>query len=209
MFEADELKSKNDYLRGKYPDDFANFSGAEKNELYQRYVDDAKRAKEQFIANKYLEDQKYLKVAEPKTKAEREAAEDNRLYLLEQAMNKTEPNAQQQQQPQRQEPENVIQNNEPNLQNENPQVNQHVPLDERIKNNNGFVEINLDEEDELEVKEDEKVEEKNVAKEEEKVVEGGGERMDIDLDDDNVELNNDILNFGGKQTELDKDPLKK
>ena len=124
-------------------------------------------------------------------------------------MNKTEPNAQQQQQPQRQEPENVIQNNEPNLQNENPQVNQHVPLDERIKNNNGFVEINLDEEDELEVKADEKVEEKNVAKEEEKVVEGGGERMDIDLDDDNVELNNDILNFGGKQTELDKDPLKK
>ena len=42
-------------------------------------------------------------------------------------------------------------------------------------------------------------------KEEEKVVgDDGGEQISIDLDDEPVEMNNDILNFGGQEKNLEK-----
>ena len=42
-----------------------------------------------------------------------------------------------------------------------------------------------------------------------KIVNNNGERIDIDLEEEEVELNNDILNFGGQQRNLQKDDIKK
>ena len=198
MFEADELMSKNDYLRKKYPDDFAGFSKEEKNELYQRYVDNAKRSKDAFIANKYLEEIK-VKIPDAKTKAEKEAAENERLNALEQIEQRKRQGAEVKQQAQ-------VKNNE--VGKDQPKVeNLKNDLEERI-NENGRIDIDIDEEDAPEQKANEKVENKVNEKENEKVVDDG-ERVFIDLDDENVELNNDILNFGGEQPELNKDSLKK
>ncbi len=211
MFEADELLSKNDYLSKKYPNDYRNFSKEEKNELYQRYVDNAKREKDHFIGKKYLEDQKIITKSQPKTKAEREAAENVRLQKIEAVMRKEQPNA------------NARQNNAPQMQQEAPQVQQNEPqaqnevqnpkpsLEERIRNNNGRVEINLDEEDDPIVedeKEDEKIIENKAEVKEEEKLEDGVERMNVDLDEEEPEMNNDILNFA-EQKALEKDSLKK
>lgn len=79
MFEADNLMSKNDYLKKQFPDDYNDFSKEEQEELYQRYVERSKQAKEEFIARKYLMSEGRVKETTLKTFAEREAAEDERL----------------------------------------------------------------------------------------------------------------------------------
>ena len=78
--------SKNDYLKDyakkfneKNPDadfDLDDLSKEEENELYKRYVDNAKRVKEQFVANKYLENQELTIKIPQQTMAERIAAQE-------------------------------------------------------------------------------------------------------------------------------------
>ena len=216
MFEADELLSKNDYLRKKYPDEYAHLSGAEKNELYDRYVDRCKKDKQTFMVNKYLRSEKLIEKTTQLTKAELVARENERIA-------RNERMAQHAARPQRQ-----VQNEQPQVEQEAPQVNvvneqpqinanevnephaaQPKPnLHERIINNNGQVEIDLDEEPVPEEQEDEKaVDNKTNVKEDEKVVDNG-ERISIDLDDDVEEINNDILNVGTQKV-VQKGDLKK
>lgn len=216
MFEADELLSKNDYLRKKYPDEYAHLSRAEKNELYDRYVDRCKKDKQTFMVNKYLRSENLIEKTTQLTKAELVAQENERLA-------RNERMAQHAARPQRQ-----VQNEQPQVQQEAPQVNvvneqpqinaneinephaaQPKPnLHERIINNNGQVEIDLDEEPVPEEQEDEKaVDNKANVKEDEKVVDNG-ERISIDLDDDVEEVNNDILNVGTQKV-VQKGDLKK
>ena len=188
MFEADQLKSKKDYLeeyakRFDNPDDFNELTKDEKNEIYQRYVDNAKRSKEQFIVQKYLEKEGKLPKLEQKTMAERIAAEDERLAKMEACYGDKK-------------------NVEKEKKVDAPEVEQEEPKVENI-------EVNLDEE-EREVKAEEKVEEKVEEEVKEKVVgDDGGTRFDVELDDEKVEPSNDILNFGGKEKNLEKgkDPL--
>ncbi len=92
MFEADELLSKNDYLNKKYPNEQNELTNDEKNELYRRYVDNAKLAKDQFVAKKYLESEGMRQKFEQKTMAERIADENEKLKQVE---NVKEVNAQQ------------------------------------------------------------------------------------------------------------------
>ena len=201
MFEADQLKSKNDYLRDyakqfneKNPGaefDLDELSKEEKNELYDRYVDNANRTKEQFIMQKYLEKEKKLNKFDKKTIAERIAAEDKRLAMMEKAYgDKTKAGVAK---------ENKV------------EVNADVKKDnavEKIVINENEPELNEKEksEEKVEVKAEDKIEEK---KTEEKAVENGGERFDLDLDDAAEELNNDMLNFGGNEKRIDKDPLRR
>ena len=112
MFEADQLKSKNEFIRDYIerhnaplleeiqkldendPEkaikeasllDLDELSKAEQNELYQRYVDNAKRSKEQFIIKKYLESEGKLPQIEQKTMSERIFEENRRLAAMERA----------------------------------------------------------------------------------------------------------------------------
>jgi hypothetical protein len=192
MFEADQLKSKKDYLeeyakRFADPDDFNELSKEEKNELYQRYVDNANRTKEQFIMQKYLEKEKKLNKLDKKTIAERIAAEDKRLAMMEKAYgDKTKAG-----------------------------VAKENKVEEKadVKKENAIEQVVIDE-NEPELNEKEKSEEKVEVKDEEKIEEkvigdDGGERVEIDLDDDVVEVNNDMLNFDGNEKHLSKDPLNK
>ena len=197
MFEADELKSKDQYLR-EYakrfdnPDDFNELTKEEKNELYQRYVDNAKIAKNQFVTKKYLESEGLRQKFEQKTAAERFAEEEERQK---QAENAKEVNAQQANDGKDKKVE------EPKVEKEEPQVKQEEPKVENI-------EVNLEDEEEIEFKPEEKVEEKAQAKEE-LDLDDGVEQVSIDLDDEDAEMINDILNVGGPEKTLNNDPLKK
>ena len=187
MFEADQLKSKKDYLeeyakRFDNPDDFNELSKEEKNELYQRYVEGANRAKEQFITEKYLEKEGALPKLDKKTMAERIAAEDKRLAIMEEAYGEKKKEAA--------EKEKKV---------EAPEAKKEEKVEEKKVEN---VSIDLEDEPEIQEKAEEKVEEKVEAKE--KVAENDGERVDIDIDEDAVEMNNDILNFGGQEKNLEK-----
>ncbi len=222
MFAADELLSQNDYLRKEYPDDFARLSRDEKNARYQHYVDTAKRTKDAFVAQKYLESEKLCDKIPAKTTAER-VAENERL-----ARNNNVPVQPQVQNVQpaqqlHQEQENVPQqpNHEQVQQNVQPQVNvNNEPqqgkqnLAEQIKNG-GRIDIYLDEIDEnqLENKEDKIVDNQNELVEDKQVEANKqveeGERIWVDLDDvPEFNVNNDILNVG-KEVNLNKDPLAK
>ncbi|HBF86547.1 MAG TPA: hypothetical protein DDW54_02590, partial [Clostridiales bacterium] len=217
MFEADQLMSKNDYLNDyakkfneKNPNaDFSlnELSKEEKNELYQRYVENANRAKEQFILTKYMESEKLLPLRAVKvdgktfgvsaipqqTMAERIAAEDARLARLERANGDKTKNA---------EKDVTKENVEKDKKVDAPEAKQDAPQVENIS-------IDLEDEPQIQDKA-EKIEGKGNVKEEEKVVgDDGGERIDIELDDDAVELNDDILNFGDNEKDLVKDPLNK
>ena len=203
MFEADQLKSKDEYLR-EYakrfddPDDFNELTKDEKNEIYQRYVDNANRAKEQYITQKYLEKEGALAKFGQKTMAERIAAEDKRLAMMEAAYGEKK----------KEEPKVEKANDEPRVEEqkveqEEPEVKQEEKVEEKKVEN---IDVNLDEEEpEIQEKAEEKVEEKVEAKEEEKVVDDGVEQISIDLDDEPVEMNNDILNFSGQEKNLEKD----
>ena len=197
MFEADELMSKNDYIKQKYPDDYKELSSDEKNEIYQRYVDNAKRAKEQFITEKYLEEQGALPKLEKKTMAERIAAEDKRLAMMEEAYGEKK----------KEEPKVEKANDEPKV--EEQKVENKAPdVKQEAKVENGKVEIDLDEEIEFEIKQQEKVEVKAQEKEEDLDLNADAEQISVDLDDDDVEMLNDILNFGKEpQKEMKKDDL--
>ena len=181
------MKSKNDYLkeyakRFEDPSDFNELSKEEKNELYQRYVDNAKIAKHQFIAKKYLESEGLRQKFESKTLAERIAEKDAKLTKIGEAPIKGGA-----------EKAKV----EPKVEQKAPEVKQEAPKVEKI-------DVNLDEE-EIEFKPEEKVEEKALSEEELELDDG---RVSIDLDDEDVEMINDILNFSN-QPNLNKDPLKK
>ena len=195
MFEADQLKSKKDYLeeyakRFDNPDDFDELSKEEKNELYQRYVDNANRTKEQFIMQKYLEKEKKLNKLDKKTIAERIAAEDKRLAMMEKAYgDKTKAGVAK---------ENKVEVNA-DVKKEN--AVEQVVIDEN--------EPELNEKEKSEEKVEVKAEDKNKEKTEEKNADKGGERFDLDLDDNAEELNNDMLNFGGNEKSIDKDPLRR
>ena len=140
---------------------------------------------------KYLEKEKKLNKFDKKTIAERIAAEDKRLAMMEKAYgdktkagvakeNKVEVNADVKK-------ENAV---------EKIVINENEPeLNEKEKSK-----------EKVEVKAEDKIEEK---KTEEKAVENGGERFDLDLDDNAEELNNDMLNFGGNEKRIDKDPLRR
>ena len=181
MFEADELKSKDQYLR-EYakrfgdPDDFNEFTKEEKNELYQRYVDNAKIAKHQFVTKKYLESEGLRQKFEQKTVAERIAERDARLERAGEAPIKGGA-------------EKKV---------DEPEVKQEAPKVENI-------DVNLNEE-EIEFKPEEVVEEKALAEEELNLDDG---RVSVDLDDEDVEMINDILQVGGNEKTLNLDPLKK
>ena len=191
MFEADQLMSKNDYLRDyakkfneKNPGadfDLNELSKEEKNELYDRYVENAKRSKEQFIANKYMQSEDLTSDIPQQTMAERIAAEDARLTRLGEAPIKG--------------------NTAANKKVDEPQVKQDEPQVENI-------DIDLEDEPQIQNKAEQKVENKGEVEVEEKAADKGGERFDLDLDDEAEELNNDILNFGGNEKKLDKDQLK-
>ncbi len=178
MFEADELMSKNDYLRKKYPGDFASFSKTEKDEIYKHYVDNAKLAKDQFVAKKYLEFLGLRQKFEQKTMAERIEEKNAQLAMQEKAQEaqKAEPQAKQE----------GVQQEQPNVQ------NIHIDLDDEPQQQQDVAE------------KEEKVEVKG----EEKVVDNGGERIDLNLDDDAEERNYDILAIGN-QKKVELDPLKK
>ena len=188
MFEADQLMSKNDYLRDyakqfneKNPGadfDLDELSKEEKNELYDRYVENAKRSKEQFIANKYMQSEDLTSKIPQQTMAERIAAEDARLTRLGEAPIKGDTAA--------------------NKKVDEPQVKQEQPKVENI-------EVNLEEEEEIEFKPEEKAQEKAQEKEQELDLDDGVEQISIDLDDEDVEMLDDILNFDGKQKELGKE----
>jgi len=176
MFEADQLKSKNEYLngyakqKGISDEDFNDLSKEEKNELYQRYVENAKLEKEQFIMQKYLEKEKRLPALDKKTVAERIAAEDKRLAMMEKAYGDKTKNVQKEK-----EVEQIV-------------IDETEPEVKAEKNAQ------------------EKAEEKVEVKEEEKALgDDGVERVSIDLDDEPVELNDDILNLGGSEKKLNKD----
>ncbi len=189
MFEADQLMSKNDYLRD-YEKQFneknpgADFnlnelSKEEKNELYDRYVENAKRSKEQFLANKYMQSEDLTSKIPQQTMAERIAAEDARLTRLGEAPIKG----------------NTVANKKV----EEPQVKQDEP---QVKN----IDVDLEEEPQIKNKAEQKEENKFEVKVEEKVVDNtNGTRIDVDLDEEVVEMNNDILNFDSKQKELGKE----
>ena len=184
MFEADQLKSKDEYLkeyakRFDDPDDFNELSKEEKNELYQRYVEGAKRAKEEFITEKYLEKEGALPKLDKKTMAERIAAEDKRLAMMEAAYGDKKSAA----------AEKKV---------EEPEAKK----EEKVEN--GKVEIDLDEEIEFEIKQQEKVEDKAQEKEEDLDLNADAEQISVDLDDDDVEMLNDILNFGEQEKNLEK-----
>lgn len=188
MFEADQLMSKNDYLRDyakkfneKNPGadfDLDELSKEEKSELYDRYVENAKRTKEQFIANKYMQSEDLTSIIPQQTMAERIAAEDARLTRLGEAPIKG--------------------NTAANKKVDEPQVKQEQPKVENI-------EVNLEEEEEIEFKPEEKAQEKAQEKEQELDLDDGVEQISIDLDDEDVEMLDDILNFDGKQKELGKE----
>ena len=179
MFEADELKSKNDYLteyakRFKNPSDFNELSKEEKNELYQRYVDNAKQSKNQFIAKKYLESEGLRQKFEQKTMAERIAEKDAQLAMQEKA--------QEAQKAEQMANKGGVQQEQLNVQN---------------------IHIDLDDEPQQQQKAAEK-EEKDEVKEEEKVMDEGVERIDLDLDDNAEERNNDMPAIGDqKKLEVD------
>ena len=202
MFEADELKSKDQYLR-EYakrfddPDDFNELSKEEKNELYQRYVDNAKLAKDQFVTKKYLESEGMRQKFEQKTVAERIAEEERQK----QAENAKEVNAQRANDGKDKKVE------EPEVKKEEPQAKQEEPKAEKEEPKVENIEVNLEEEEEIEFKPEEKAQEK--AQEKELDLDDGVEQVSIDLDDEDVEMINDILNVGGKEKDLNKDPLSK
>ena len=189
MFEADELKSKNDYLkeyakRFENPSDFNELSKEEKNELYQRYVDNAKIAKHQFIAKKYLESEGLRQKFEQKTMAERIAERDARPERAGEAPIKGDAEKAKAVEKKNEIEQVAIDENEPEVKEEK--------LEEKV-------------EEKVEVKEEEeKVEEKVVG-------EDGGEQVSIGLDDEEPEMNDDMLNFGGNEKDLvkDKDALNK
>ena len=138
MFEADELMSKNDYLRNKYPDDFASFGKDEKDELYKHYVDNAKLAKDQFVAKKYLEALGLRQKFEQKTMAERIAEKDAQLAMQEKAQ-------------EAQKAEQIA--NKGGVQQEQPNVqNIHIDLDDEPQQRQEAAEKEI-----VEVKEEEKV----------------------------------------------------
>ncbi|MBR1746740.1 MAG: hypothetical protein IJ735_00840 [Clostridia bacterium] len=174
MFEADELMSKNVYLRNKYPDDFASFGKNEKDELYKHYVDNAKLAKDQFVAKKYLETLGLRQQFEQKTMAERIAEKDAQLAM--------QAKAQEAQKAEQIANKGGVQKEEPKVQN---------------------IHIELDEEPNLQQKAENNVEKVEV-KTEEKVMDEGVERIDLDLDDNAEERNNDMLAIGDqKKLEVD------
>lgn len=181
MFEADELKSKNDYLneyakRFDDPSDFNELSKDEKNELYERYVNNAKQSKNQFITKKYLESEGLRQKFEQKTLAERVAEKDAKLTKAGEA---------------------PIKGGAEKAKVE-PKVEQEAPKVENI-------DVNLDEE-EIEFKPEEKVEEKALSEEELELDDG---RVSIDLDDEDVEMINDILQVGGNEKTRNLDSPKK
>ena len=169
MFEADELMSKNDYLRNNYPNDFASFDKNEKDELYKRYVDNAKLAKDQFVAKKYLEALGLRQQFEQKTMAECIAEKDAQLAM--------QAKAQEAQKAEQQANKGGVQQEEPSVQN---------------------IHIDLDEEPDLQQKAENNVEKAEV-KTEEKVLDEGVERIDLDLDDNAEERNNDMLAIGDQK----------
>ena len=193
MFEADELKSKNDYLkeyakRFDNPSDFNELSKEEKNELYQRYVDNAKQTKNQFIAKKYLESEGLRQKFEQKTMAERIAERDARLERAGEAPIKGGA--------EKAKAEKKV--DAPEVKQQAPQAKQEAPKVENI-------DVNLDEE-EIEFKPEEKVEEKALSEEELELDDG---RVSIDLDDEDVEMINDILQVGGNEKTRNLDSPKK
>ena len=199
MFEADQLMSKNDYLRDyakkfneKNPGadfDLDELSKEEKNELYDRYVENAKRTKEQFIANKYMQSEDLTSKVPQQTMAERIAAEDARLTRLGEAPIKG--------------------NTAANKKVDEPQVKQDEPQVKQPQVEN--IDIDLEDEPQIQNKAEQKVEQPQVeVKEEVQNDKNLGERFDLDLDDEAEELNNDMLNFGKDvQKQKDFDPLKK
>ena len=179
MFEADQLMSQKDYLNKKYPDDLDELSKEEKAEIYQRYVDNAKRAKEQFITNKYLESEGLSTHIGHRTMAERIAEEDARLVRL---------------------GEEPIKGGAEKAKDE-PEAKKEEKVEEKKVEN---VDVNLEEEEEIEFKPEEKAQEKAQEKEKELDLDDGVEQISIDLDDEDAEMLNDILNFGGQEKNLEK-----
>ena len=210
MFEADQLMSKNDYLKDyvkKFNEHEENemahisldeLSKEEKNELYERYVENAKRTKEQFIANKYMQSEDLTSDIPQQTMAERIKAEDERLARLERANGDKAKEA-------------VAQD----------KAKENVEKDKKVeepaaKKEDVVEKIEIDE-NEPEVKAEVKVEEKapktevkEEIKEEVRSEKNLGERFDLDLDDDEMEFNTDMLDQGVQRTvNKEKDLLSK
>ena len=239
MFEADKLMSKNEYINSKFADSRNELSNEEKTILYNRYIERCKDKKNAFLGNLYLKDQgittrlvknehdeyvndrKILTTAEKQQLAQRI---DNIKQGVIPAQGGAQPNVEQPQvqnnQPQQQininpqpqvQNQNIINDNQNIINNNNK--NPHINLNEQIMNNNGKIVIDLDEFDENEIDnviresirnennlEDKKVEDKKI---------DDGEKIYIDLDDEeDIKINNDILDIG-QNKELNKDDLKK
>ncbi len=189
--------SKNDYLQDyvkrfneKVPEanqdaklNLNDLSKEEKNELYQRYVENSKFEKEHFIMQKYLEKEKKLPILEKHTLAERIEAENKRLAMMEKAYGEKTV-----------EKEKKV---------DAPEAKQEATKNSQAQ---GKISVNLDEEEhEIQEKEEQIDEKKEVVKEVEKENEIDGTRIDIEIDEEVEEMNNDILNFNGEKKELNKD----
>ena len=164
MFEADKPMSKNDYIRKTYGQDANLFSNAEKQGLYNTYLNNCKREKAEFLAKKYLESEGLIDKKAPMTKAEKQQE----------------------------------------IQKQNEKQVQNVQNDK-----NGVEKANEKAEEKVEEKV-EKVEENVEENAEEKAVENEelGERISIDVEDQQIDLNEDILAFG-EQKNLEKGEMQK
>ena len=161
MFEADKPMSKNDYIRKTYGQDANSFSNAEKQGLYNTYLNNCKREKAEFLAKKYLESEGLIDKKAPMTKAEKQQE----------------------------------------IQKQNEKQVQNVQNDK-----NGVEKAN----EKVEEKAVENAEEKVEEKVEENAVENEelGERISIDVEDQQIDLNEDILAFGD-QKNLEKGEMQK
>lgn len=224
MFEADQLKSKNEFIRDYIerhnaplleeieelddgnPEkaikeasllDLDELSKAEQNELYQRYVDNAKRSKEQFIIKKYLESEGKLSKIEPKTMSERIFEENRRLAAMERAYgnNPKEEELEKEELEEEQVKEEV--KTEVKEQVKVEPKKEEIKKDVKVNDQRDEFEKMLDDDDDLfaakeEVKVEEKVEVKEVKKE---------EKVEAKQVKDEPKMEDDLPDFGQEPIE--------
>ena len=93
MFEADRPLSKERYLRENFADDYDTLSRADKDMIYDRYLERIKDQKRSFLLKKYFETAGYCSKSESRTKEEQIAITNawenhkQRMAALDQAQN--------------------------------------------------------------------------------------------------------------------------